>query len=54
MPAREFQRRGTIGALQSVAGGVAVVTGTVVREALHAGHQVFTIYAILVVIVIIL
>ena len=39
MPRKEFNRRGTSGALQSVAGGVAAVGGTVFREALHAGAQ---------------
>lgn len=39
MPRKEFDRRGTTGALQSVAGGVVAVGSTVIREAMHAGAQ---------------
>lgn len=39
MPRKEFNRRGTSGALHSVAGGVAAVSGTVFKEAMHVGAQ---------------
>lgn len=45
MPRKEFNRKGTSGAIQSVAGGIAAVGTTVFREALHAGAQATQILA---------